>query len=85
MGTIIINVTKWQQRKGHIMKTFKDYRKAKGYSQEILARLAKVSRISVRRYEEGERIPDINTAARFGKILDIPDDELLRMFGEASA
>lgn len=55
----------------------KEIRKAVGLSQEALAKESGVARISIARYEAGERIPNIETAARIAKALNCKVDDLL--------
>ena len=48
-----------------------------GMSQEQLAAAAGVSRISIVRYESGERFPDVDVAARIAKVLNCKVDDLI--------
>ena len=48
-----------------------------GMSQEALALASGVSRISIIRYEAGERFPDLETAARIAKALGCKVDDLI--------
>lgn len=48
-----------------------------GMSQEALALASGVSRISIIRYESGERFPDLETAARIAKALGCKLDDLI--------
>nr|MBR4279809.1 helix-turn-helix transcriptional regulator [Clostridia bacterium] len=48
-----------------------------GMSQEDLAVASGVSRISIVRYESGERVPDIKTAARIANALGCKVDDLI--------
>lgn len=48
-----------------------------GMSQESLALASGVSRISIIRYESGERFPDLETAARIAKALGCKLDDLI--------
>ena len=44
---------------------------------EQLAAAAGVSRISIVRYESGERFPDVDVAARIAKVLNCKVDDLI--------
>ena len=48
-----------------------------GMSQEQLAAAAGVSRISIVRYESGERVPDGDVAARIATVLNCTVDDLI--------
>ncbi len=48
----------------------KYYRKLKKYSQEILAEKANLSKMSIRRYESGERQPGIEALKKIASALD---------------
>lgn len=48
-----------------------------GMSQEALALASGVSRISIIRYEAGERFPDLEAAARIAKALGCKLDDLI--------
>lgn len=56
----------------------KELRLKAGISQESLAAATGVSRISIVRYENGERIPSLDVAARIAKVLDCKTDDLLK-------
>lgn len=49
----------------------KYYRKQKGYSQEKLAQEAEISKMSIRRYESGERQPGVETLKKIATALDV--------------
>lgn len=49
-----------------------------GMSQEQLASAAGVSRISIVRYESGERIPDLDVAVRIANALGVKVEDLIR-------
>ena len=55
----------------------KNLREAACMSQEELARKAEVNRVSIARYEAGERIPSLAIAARIAHALDCTIDDLL--------
>ena len=59
------------------MKNIKDRREALHLSQEDLAAKANVSRVSIARYEAGERIPSVDIAARIAAALGCTVDELI--------
>ena len=59
------------------MVNLKSLRKAKGMTQRDLARAAKVSFLSIHRYEAGERTPDVDVAARIAAALGCTVDELI--------
>lgn len=48
-----------------------------GMSQEQLAAAAGVSRISIVRYENGERSPDVDVAIRIANALGVKVDDLI--------
>lgn len=48
-----------------------------GMSQEQLAVAAGVSRISIVRYENGERSPDVDVAIRIANALGVKVDDLI--------
>lgn len=52
-------------------------RKAKGWTQEELAHEANVTRVSIARYEAGERIPNVLIADRIAKALGCTVDDLI--------
>jgi len=55
------------------------YRKQKGYSQEKLAEKTDLSKMSIRRYETGERQPRIEQLHRIAEALDVRIWDLLGM------
>lgn len=55
----------------------KTIRIREGLSQEQLAEKAGISRISVVRYESGERSPDVAVAVRLAKALGCKVDDLI--------
>lgn len=60
------------------MKIIKERREALHLSQEDLAAKANVSRVSIARYEAGERIPNVDIAARIAVALGCTVDDLIR-------
>jgi XRE family transcriptional regulator, regulator of sulfur utilization len=56
----------------------KQRREAKGLSQEVLAKRARISREYVNRLEAGRYDPTIGTLQRLAKALGVPVTELLR-------
>lgn len=48
-----------------------------GLSQESLAQAVGVSRVSIVRYETGERKPDLDIAAKIAKALNCKVDDLI--------
>lgn len=54
----------------------KYYRKIKGYSQEELAKKTNLSKMSIRRYEKGERQPGIETLKKIAFALDCQVSDL---------
>lgn len=48
-----------------------------GMNQETLAKAAGVSRVSIARYESGERVPDVVTAAKIARALGCKVDDLI--------
>lgn len=55
----------------------KHYRRIKGYSQEQLAEKTELSKMSIRRYETGERQPRIETIKKIADSLNITLNDLL--------
>lgn len=54
------------------MEKIKELRLNKGWSQEELAKKSGVGRISIIRYENNERIPQVDVASRIANALDAP-------------
>ncbi len=52
-------------------------RKQKGFSQTELANLSEVSREAVSKYERGEAVPSVDTAAKIANCLDVTIDYLI--------
>lgn len=52
-------------------------RKQKGFSQTELANLSEVSREAVSKYERGEAVPSVETAAKIANCLDVTIDYLI--------
>lgn len=44
----------------------------KGYTQEDLAEKLNISRFTIMRYENGERVPDMILAEKIRRLLNIP-------------
>lgn len=59
------------------MEKIKELRLNKGWSQEELAKKSGVGRISIIRYENNERIPQVDVASRIANALGCTIDELL--------
>lgn len=59
------------------MKNLRAAREAKKITQEKLAEMLEVSRVTVARYESGDRWPDRDTLLRIADILDCSVDYLL--------
>ena len=59
------------------MKKLEERRKAKGFTQQELATASGVTYVSIGRYERGERVPDINTAAKLAAALGCTVDDLI--------
>lgn len=62
------------------MNQLEKLRTAKGMSRQALADAAQVARVSIGRYEKGDRVPDLNIANRLAKAIgcsieDLIDDE----------
>lgn len=57
--------------------SIKDKRIEAEMSQEELAVASGVSRVAITRYESGERVPNINIAARIARALNCKVDDLL--------
>lgn len=56
----------------------KEIREAAGMSQEALATASGVTRVSISRYESGERVPPLDIAARIARALNCKIDDLLK-------
>lgn len=54
------------------MSEIQKIRKEKGLSQAELAKLAGISEISIRKYENGQRRPKIQTLEKIARALDVP-------------
>lgn len=54
----------------------REIRKKKGYSQEKLAEIVAISKMSIRRYETNERQPSLNTLNKIANALNIDVWEL---------
>lgn len=52
-------------------RKIQDFREAKGYSQERLAYLADMDRVSIGYIEQGRRTPKIVTLHKLAKCLDV--------------
>lgn len=59
------------------MEYLKHYRSARGYSQQQMADLLNVSRVTYARYEQGAREPDIDTMIKLSSILHVLIDQLV--------
>lgn len=55
----------------------KDLRKAKGMTMDELAKASGVSRVSINRYELGDRVPDIIIASKLARALDCKIEDLV--------
>lgn len=55
----------------------KELRKVAGLSQKDLAKATNVNRVSISRYETGERVPTLNVAAKIAQALDCKIDDLV--------
>ena len=49
----------------------KEYRKQKGFSQEKLAEIVSISKMSIRRYEANERQPTLETLDKIAEALGV--------------
>lgn len=56
----------------------KEIREAAGMSQESLAVASGVTRVSIARYETGERVPSLEIAARIARALNCKIDDLMK-------
>lgn len=59
------------------MKKLEERRKAQGLTQQELALAVGVAYVSIGRYERGERVPDIETAAKIAAALSCTVDDLI--------
>ena len=70
------------KRRGEKMKNKKDtnplqkLRQQAGFSQEEFARKVGISTMSCKRYEYGDRVPDVRTAIRIAKVLGTTVEKL---------
>ena len=55
----------------------KELRNVAGLSQKDLAKATNVNRVSISRYETGERVPTLNVAAKIAQALDCKIDDLV--------
>ena len=55
----------------------RDYRKAKGLSQEVLSGLAGLDRTHYSKIERGLRSPTLETLFKIANALDVPPHELI--------
>ena len=55
----------------------KRLRKQKGLSQERLAELSHVHRVSISMFENGKKNPNVDSLKRLANALDVSTDELL--------
>ena len=65
--------------KPNIAESLKLLRRRKGLTQEDLARLLGVSRITVARWESGQRFPTTEQLMKLSKVLEVSPEELLRV------
>lgn len=63
------------------MTEIRRLRKESGVSVKALASNAGVSAMSIYRYEQGKRKPDLDTAAKIAKTLGVHIDELIEKKG----
>lgn len=59
------------------MKHLREIRRKKGLSASGLAKAAGLSPMSIYRYETGKRWPDVTTAYRIAKVLNVSIDDLV--------
>ena len=55
----------------------REIRKQKGLSQEQLAELSHVHRVSISMFENGKKNPNVDSLKRLANALDVSTDELL--------
>ena len=55
----------------------REIRKQKGLSQERLAELSHVHRVSISMFENGRKKPNVDSLKRLANALDVSTDELL--------
>ena len=60
-------------------------RKRRGLTQEQLAEYLGVSVMTVRRWEWGERMPDVDAIRKISQVLEVPISELLTETAEVSS
>lgn len=56
----------------------KELRKAKGFSQERLAKITGISRVSIARYETGVAVPNMKNARKLAEALECSIDDIVR-------
>jgi transcriptional regulator with XRE-family HTH domain len=65
--------------KPNIAESLKILRRRKGLTQEDLARLLGVSRITIARWETGQRFPTTEQLIKLSEILGVSPEELLKI------
>ena len=65
------------------MSNIKDLREGLHMTQQELGKKSNVSRVSIARYESGERIPSIAVAARIAEALGCTVNDLVDQEGSA--
>jgi len=68
--------------KENVTNRVKEYRLARGFTQEDLARAAGVSRQSINAIERNRYVPSLPLALRFAQIFECSTDELFTLEGE---
>ena len=60
-----------------LAKNIQNYRKQKGFSQELLAEKCQVSRQAIAKWERGDNVPTIDKIIILANIFDVSLDELV--------
>ena len=68
----------------NIGENIKKYRKNKNISQQKLSELSGVPRVSISRYENGDRIPNINVVTKLSNALGVSIENLTYTINTAS-
>ena len=77
----MIGVTYMQQKGVKKISKLAEVRKSKGLSQETLAKLSGVHRVTIARYETGKSFPNIRTLERLSDALKVKVGELIEKVG----
>lgn len=59
----------------------REIRKARGMTQEMLSKAARVNRVNISKYENGLSSPNLDSAQRLANALGVSIDELMKKAG----